>query len=269
MRHALRQHWPEYLIEAAGLGVFMVSACLFVALIEHPASPLPQLIGDPALRRLLIGIAMGLTAITLIYSPWGKRSGAHLNPAVTLAFFRLGKIAPWDALFYVLFQFVGGVAGVAVAALLLHAPVLAHPAVNFVAPLPGEQGAAVAFVAEVAISFGLMLTVLFVSNSPRVNRYTGLVAGALVALYITIEAPLSGMSMNPARSFASAVSAQQWTAIWIYFTAPLFGMLGAAAVYVRLKGAAAVLCCKLHHDNGQRCIFRCRYGAPGAGGQEP
>ncbi|EXI79569.1 MAG: Bacterial nodulin-like intrinsic protein [Candidatus Accumulibacter sp. BA-94] len=269
MRHALRQHWPEYLIEAAGLGVFMVSACLFVALIEHPASPLPQLIGDPALRRLLIGIAMGLTAITLIYSPWGKRSGAHLNPAVTLAFFRLGKIAPWDALFYVLFQFVGGVAGVAVAALLLHAPVLAHPAVNFVATLPGEQGAAVAFVAEVAISFGLMLTVLFVSNSPRVNRYTGLVAGALVALYITIEAPLSGMSMNPARSFASAVSAQQWTAIWIYFTAPLFGMLGAAAVYVRLKGAAAVLCCKLHHDNGQRCIFRCRYGAPGAGGQEP
>ncbi|WP_300338662.1 aquaporin [Accumulibacter sp.] len=269
MRHALRQHWPEYLIEAAGLGVFMVSACLFVALIEHPASPLPQLIADPALRRLLIGIAMGLTAITLIYSPWGKRSGAHLNPAVTLAFFRLGKIAPWDALFYVLFQFVGGVAGVAVAALLLHAPVLAHPAVNFVATLPGEQGAAVAFVAEVAISFGLMLTVLFVSNSPRVNRYTGLVAGALVALYITIEAPLSGMSMNPARSFASAVSAQQWTAIWIYFTAPLFGMLGAAAVYVRLKGAAAVLCCKLHHDNGQRCIFRCRYGAPGAGGQEP
>lgn len=269
MRHALRQHWPEYLIEAAGLGVFMVSACFFVALIEHPASPLPQLIGDPALRRVLIGIAMGLTAITLIYSPWGKRSGAHLNPAVTLTFFRLGRIAPWDALFYVLFQFVGGVAGMAVAALLLRTPVLAHPAVNFVATLPGEQGAAVAFLAEAAISCGLMLTVLFVSNSPRVNRYTGVVAGALVALYITLEAPLSGMSMNPARSFASALSAQQWTAIWIYFTAPLLGMLGAAAVYVRLQGAAAVLCCKLHHDNGQRCIFRCRYSAPGAGDQEP
>ncbi len=157
----------------------------------------------------------------------------------------------------------------AVAALLLHAPVLSHPAVNFVATLPGEQGAAVAFVAEAAISFGLMLTVLFVSNSPRTNRYTGLVAGALVALYITLEAPLSGMSMNPARSFASALSAQQWTAIWIYFTAPLLGMLGAAAVYVRRRGAAAVLCCKLHHENGQRCIFRCRYGAQTTGDQEP
>ena len=267
MRHALRQHWPEYLIEAAGLGLFMVSACLVVALIEYPASPLPQVIGDPALRRGLIGIAMGLTAITLIYSPWGKRSGAHLNPAVTLTFFRLGKIEPWDALFYVIFQFVGGVTGMAVAALLLHLPVLSHPAVNFVATLPGKQGAAVAFVAEAAISFVLMLTVLLVSNSQRANRYTGLVAGALVALYITLEAPLSGMSMNPARSFASAMSAQQWTAIWVYFTAPLLGMLGAAAVYVRLKGAAAVLCCKLHHENGQRCIFRCRYGVKTEGEQ--
>lgn len=269
MRHALRQHWPEYLIEAAGLGLFMLSACLFVTLIEHPASPLPQAIGDPALRRVLIGLAMGLTAITLIYSPWGKRSGAHLNPVVTLTFLRLGKIAPWDALFYVLLQFVGGVTGMAVAALLLHTPVLAHPAVNFVVTLPGEQGTAVAFVAEVAISFGLMLTVLFVSNSPRANRYTGLIAGALVAVYITLEAPLSGMSMNPARSFASALAARQWTAIWIYFTAPLLGMLGAAAVYLRLRGAAAVLCCKLHHDNGQRCIFRCRYGAQTTGDQEP
>ena len=269
MRHVLRQHWPEYLIEAAGLGLFMVSACLFVTLIEHPASPLPQAIGDPALRRVLIGLAMGLTAITLIYSPWGKRSGAHLNPAVTLTFFRLGKIEPWDALFYILFQFAGGATGMAVATLILRSSILSHPAVNFVATLPGEQGAAVAFLAEAAISFGLMLTVLFVSNSPRVNRYTGLVAGALVAVYITLEAPLSGMSMNPARSFASALSAQQWTAIWIYFTAPPLGMLGAAAAYVGFRGTAAVLCCKLHHENGQRCIFRCRYGVQTTGDQEP
>lgn len=269
MRHVLRQHWPEYLIEAAGLGLFMVSACLFVTLIEHPASPLPQAIGDPALRRVLIGLAMGLTAITLIYSPWGKRSGAHLNPAVTLTFFRLGKIEPWDALFYILFQFAGGATGMAVATLLLRSSILSHPAVNFVATLPGEQGVAVAFLAEAAISFGLMLTVLSVSNSPRANRYTGLVAGALVAVYITLEAPLSGMSMNPARSFASALSAQQWTAIWIYFTAPPLGMLGAAAAYVGFRGTAAVLCCKLHHENGQRCIFRCRYGVQTTGDQEP
>ena len=269
MQDALKQHWPEYLIEATCLGLFMISACVVVALVEHPASPLPQVIGNPALRRTLIGMAMGLTAVAIIYSPWGKRSGAHLNPAVTLTFFRLGKIEPWDALFYVLFQFLGAVTGMAVAALILHAPVLAHPAVNFVVTRPGAQGSAVAFVAEAVISFALMLTVLFVSNSHLTNRYTGLVAGALVALYITLEAPLSGMSMNPARTFASALSAQQWTAIWVYFTAPLVGMLTAAAAYLRLRGAAAVLCCKLHHENGQRCIFRCRYGAKTAGEQEP
>ena len=65
------------------------------------------------MRRGLIGVAMGLTAIALIYSPWGKRSGAHMNPSVTLTFWRLGKIKSIDALFYIVFQFLGGWVGVA------------------------------------------------------------------------------------------------------------------------------------------------------------
>lgn len=124
--------------------------------------------------------------------------------------------------------------------------------------VPGESGAAVAFLAEVAITFVLMLTILFVSNAPRLARYTGLFAGGLVFLYITFEAPLSGMSMNPARSFASAFLSDNWTAWWVYFTAPLLGMSLAAAVYVRLRGPAGVRCAKLHHDNPYRCIF-CAY----------
>ena len=80
---------------------------------------------------------------------------------------------------------------------------------------------------------------------------------ALNDFYLTVEAPLSGMSMNPARTFASAVSARLWTALWVYFTAPPLGMLLAAEVYVRLKGARRVICAKLHHHNRKRCIFRC------------
>jgi aquaporin Z len=124
-----------------------------------------------------------------------------------------------------------------------------------VVTVPGEAGAAVAFLAEVAITFVLMLTILFVSNAPKLARYTGLFAGGLVFLYITFEAPLSGMSMNPARSFASAFLSDNWTGWWVYFTAPLLGMSLAAALYVGLRGPAGVRCAKLHHDNPYRCIF--------------
>lgn len=256
MRGALKRHWPEYLMEAAGLGAFMISACFFAALLEHPASPLHHAIGSPLGRRALMGLAMGLTAVAIVYSPWGQQSGAHLNPAVTLAFFRLGKIAPWDALFYVLAQFAGGIAGVAVAVTVLGS-VVGHPAVNYVVTAPGAFGPGVALVAEVAISLGLMTTVLVVSNTLSLARFTGLFAGALVALYITAIAPISGMSLNPARTTASAVPAHAWSALWVYFIGPPLGMLLATELYRRI--AAPVFCAKLHHQNGRRCIFRCAY----------
>jgi aquaporin Z len=106
-----------------------------------------------------------------------------------------------------------------------------------------------------------MTVVLTVSNRPRLNRFTGLCAGALVGCYILVEAPLSGMSMNPARTVGSAVYAHVWTALWVYFTAPLLGMLAAGELYVARQGIQGVLCAKLHHDNRQRCIFRCHYAA--------
>ena len=256
-RRALTAHWPEYLMEAAGLGLFMVSACLFVALLEYPASPVHRLLDNALGRRILIGIAMGVTAIAIIYSPWGKRSGAHLNPAVTFTFWRLGKIDGWDAVFYIAAQFAGGATGVLLSAALLTPPVIAHTSVNYALTLPGAPGAGVAFLAELAISCGLMLTVLIVSNRPSINRFTGLIAGALVATYIGVEAPLSGMSMNPARSLASALPPENFAHLWIYFVAPLAGMLLAAEAYVRSR--RPLFCCKLHHDNDTRCIFRCSY----------
>ncbi|MBW8065283.1 MAG: aquaporin family protein, partial [Nitrospira sp.] len=96
MYDALKRHWPEYLMEAAGLGLFMISAGACATMLEYSGSAVREAIPDPALRRMLMGIAMGLTAIGIIYSPWGKQSGAHINPSITLTFFRLGKISPWD-----------------------------------------------------------------------------------------------------------------------------------------------------------------------------
>ena len=254
----LRAHWPEYLMEAAGLGLFMISATVVTAALEYPQSPYHAMIPDPVARRITIGIAMGLTAVGLIYSPWGTRSGAHLNPAVTLTFLRLGKIEGYDALGYVIAQTLGGWIGVLISGAAI-GTAIEHPTVNYVVTVPGEPGVTVAFLAEAAISFGLMLAVLIASNHRRLGVFTGLIAGCLVALYISIEAPYSGMSMNPARTLASAVPANLWTAFWVYLTAPPLGMLLAAEVYVRGRGLKQVYCAKLHHQNGTRCIFRCDY----------
>jgi len=245
-------------MEGAELGLYMLAACVSVALLEFPTSPVHQALPDPALRRLLIGIAMGLTAIGLIYSPLGQRSGAHFNPAVTLTFFRLGKVELWDAAFYGTAQFIGGMLGVFLSWLVL-GELLAHPAVRYAVTVPGTSGVGMAFLAEVVISFLQMSVILRFSNNPRLARFTGLCAGAMIATYISLEAPYSGMSMNPARTFASAVPAQIWTALWLYFTAPPLGMLLAAELYVRQYGIHKVFCAKLHHHNDKRCIFHCNW----------
>ena len=251
-------------MEAACLGLFMVSAAGFATLLQHPGSPLAGWPATPVARRVPMGIAMGLTAIAIIYSPLGRRSGAHMNPALTVAFLRLGKIAPADAAGYVGAQFVGGTAGIFFATALFGG-LPSHPSVNYVATVPGVSGPATAFLAEGTISFGMMLMVLLVSNAMRLARFTGLCAGVLVATYITVEAPFSGMSMNPARTFGPALLAHTAGTLWIYFTAPPLGMLAAAELYVRARGAARVRCAKRYHPFGVRCIFRCGYASAAAG----
>jgi aquaporin Z len=257
---ALRTHWPEYLMEAAALGLFMVSACVFGVLLGHPASAVYKALPNPLVRQTLGGLAMGLTAVGIISSPWGKQSGAHMNPAFTLTFLSLGKIAPWDALFYVVAQFAGGFAGVALSSWII-GPSVGDAPVNYVVTVPGPGGSWVAFCAEFAISFLLVAIILNVANSRRTTRFTPWVAGFLVASFIAIESPLSGMSMNPARTTGSALPAGVWTSIWVYFLAPPIAMLTAGQLYRRFRGSRRVFCAKYHHHNDKRCIFRCNYGA--------
>lgn len=258
MTTTLRAHWPEYLMEAAGLGFFMVSAGVCGVILEFPGSPIHALLPDPLVRRALMGVAMGLTAIVLIYYPWGQQSGAHYNPAVTLAFLRLGRIKRLDAACYVAAQFVGGTLGVILVHVLFGARFAQAP-VSFVATLPGPHGALTAFTAEAVISGLLMFMVLVTTVSRRWMRYTGVFAGMLLALYITFEAPLSGMSINPARTFASALPARLWTAWWVYFTAPPLGMLAAVELYRMAIKQAHKCCAKLNHHTARRCIF-CGFG---------
>jgi aquaporin Z len=246
-------HWPEVFMEALGLGLFMISAGLFGTLLESPASPFHRALPHPLVRRALMGIAMGLTAVGLVYSPWGRRSGAHINPAVTATFFRLGRVGGRDAIAYVVAQFVGGLLGVLAVALVFGDAFL-EPPVGAVATIPGPWGLATAFASELAISFLLMTVVLRLGRSTRLGPYTGLVVGGLLCLFIVVEAPLSGMSMNPARTLASALPVGSWRGLWVYFTAPFGGMLLAAELHLRLsRGKHRAGCAKLDHRGP--CIF--------------
>ena len=260
LKTALREHWPEYLIEAWALGSFMVSAGIVATLLGAPHSAVHRAIPGALWRNVAGGVAMGLTAIALIHSGWGKRSGAHMNPAVTLAFLRLGKIRPWDALFFAFAQILGGTAGVLLVAAFF-GPAFTDAPVSYAATLPGPQGPGVAFFAELVISAFLIFIVLSLSSSARFARFTGFAAGCLVATYITFESPLSGMSMNPARSFASAAPGMQWQYLWIYLTAPVLGMLTGAQIFLVLTGARRALCAKLLHPLSVRCIH-CGYAPP-------
>jgi aquaporin Z len=101
--------------------------------------------------------------------------------------------------------------------------------------------------------------VLLTSNRLSLAPYTSYCVGVLIALYVLFFAPVSGFSINPARTTASAVVAGVWTSWWLYFLAPLLGMLSAAEIYLRTHGADRILCAKLHPDSQYPCPFHCHH----------
>ena len=257
MRASLCRHWPEYLIECWALGCFMIAVGLIVTIFESPRSPLYTLFPIALVRVALLAGAIGLVLTLLIQSPWGKRSGAHMNPAITLAFLRLQKIRPWDALFYVVAQVIGGTLGVMLVARLVGS-LFTDPPISYAVTVPGSRGEVVAFLAEMAISSTLMATILTFTTSRRLFRFTGVAIGSLVAFWIIVESPLSGTSMNPARTLASAVAGMMWQHLWIYLVGPTLGMLIAAQVHLDACGRDVPGCAKLLHPPNVRCIH-CGY----------
>ena len=257
---ALFQHWPEYLMEGAQIGVLMITAAGLSVLLQYSGSPVNRAIDSALARRGVLALALGATVVALIYSPMGRRSGAHFNPAVTLTFLRLGKVDPWDAFFYIVAQVLGAMIGIAVAAVALGSG-LSDPAVNYAVTEPGPEGQGIAFACELGLSFGFMTALLVTMNTPQIARLTGAVAGTLIAVFVVAEAPLSGMSMNPARTLGSAVPADDWAAFWVYLIAPPLGMLLAAELQARWTRLPRPDSAKLIHDDRRRCIFRCeRHG---------
>jgi aquaporin Z len=232
-----KRHWREYLMEAAGLGGFVVGASLLTVFLEHPEFPVLQsALGEyPALRRVPLGIILGGYIAGVVYL-FGKRSGAHINPAVTWAFFRLGKIGFSDAVLYTVAQFAGAAAAAQIMKLALGDSYRDAP-IRYVVTEPAkwDESGAAAFAAEFFISFVLMLVCLVAANSSRLEKLVAPITGFLIAVYLIVETPYSGMSLNPARSFGSALAANEWRYLWIYFVSPTLAMLLASEIFRRTK----------------------------------
>jgi aquaporin Z len=232
LKAAFQKNWKHYLQEGIGLAIFMASACFFGAMLFSEKSTWYAAIPNGMIRNILMGAIMGATALFIFYSPYTAPSGAQINPAATLTFLRLGKMCRYDALFYIVAQFVGGTLAVYMMQWLMGNLLTAAP-VNSVTTAPGKYGAPGALLAEFIIAFITMSMVLFTSHNNKLKKYTRVFTACLVCTWAITAAPVSGFGMNPARSFASAFPSGIWTAFWMYAIVPIAGMLTAAEFFLR------------------------------------
>jgi aquaporin Z len=258
----MRRNLSAYLSEFAGTAIMLFIGVSAVAFMWGPGSPVP-VVPNGALRRLLTGILFAGGATAVVYSPLGQTSGGHINPAVTLAFWRLGKVSTRDAVIYVVMQFAGAFVGAYAAGVAWGR---LTRGVQYAATVPGDGYTwAGALAAETAITFLLVFLIFVCVNKPKVAPRTGLLAGGLVALLVMIEAPVTGTSLNPARTLGPAILAPNYTGLWIYFAGPVAGALVAVAAFTGQWGRQTV-CAKLYHTEKYPCPFdRCSYRLVTAG----
>ena len=258
----MRRNLALYLCEFAGTAFMLFFGISAVAFMSAPGSPVPFVHND-ALRRLITGMLFAGGSTAVVYSPLGQRSGAHINPAVTLAFWRMGKVPTRDAVAYVVAQMLGAIAGAFVAGAAFSPLVRA---VDYAVTTPGQgYGVTWALIAEIIITFLLVFTIFVCVNKPRIASRTGLIAGGLVAVLVMIEAPVSGTSLNPARSLAPALLAPHYASLWVYFVGPVLGALLAVRVHQTQGKRAPTVCAKLFHTERYPCPFNCGYRLVSAG----
>jgi aquaporin Z len=253
---AITIHWREYLMESVELCVLMFFICFSGTLLYSKASPLAAV--PESSKPFLMGGVVAVITLLIIRSPFGRRTGAHLNPALTLTYFALGRVPHWDTIFYILSQFAGAVAGVFIAHQVLGGH-LSAPPVCYVITIPGSYGKAVAFLAEILLSGLVMGVILFTTNRVNFVNSAPFFVALITFFCYGFSSSISGFSVNPARSFSSAFFASVWQGIWIYFLGPGLGMLTAALIYIRAPGKHRVYCAKVFHDMKSPCPFRCDF----------
>ncbi|MBV8329177.1 MAG: aquaporin [Verrucomicrobia bacterium] len=215
-----RLHPQMYFSELVGTTLLVfLGLSIVIALWGHDA-PLGWVPIPADTRRLLTGFLFGTVGAAIAFSPIGKMSGAHINPAVTFAFWLEGKLRWRDAGFYVLAQLIGGALGAT--ALFIWGGIGASDAWGASLPMNGVP-VLLPIAGETLCTF-LLVLLIFVCAAHKVSQpFTPLINPPLFALLTWLEAPLSGASANPARSFGPELAAWLWQGWWIYWIGPCLG----------------------------------------------
>ena len=236
-------HLAEWSAELLGTGLVLLVGLSAVCFDFGSASPLHAL--PTSLRYLLTGLVFAGTGSLFALTPPGRRSGAHLNPVVTLVFWSQRKVHWHDLVGYVLAQLLGAIIGAAIVRAAWGAQAVSvHDGAT--QPGPGVS-AAVAVLLEAAMTAVVILTILLMTSRAAIARYTPLVLWLLIAVFVWQLAPLTGTSLNPARSLGPALVAPLLGPYWIYVVGPCLGGAVAALLFT-VATPAEVLTTKLFHD---------------------
>lgn len=236
----------------AGTALLLIGGLSAVTLDFSSRSPVPGAIHSASWRLLITGTLFASTGALVTVSPLGRRSGAHLNPAVSLAFWLHGHLHRRDLAGYVVSQFAGGLVGAGIVWELWWPW---SRSVHGGLTNPGNGvGAWGATGIEAAMTALLVLVIFTFVSSGSTARWTPLAVLVVIAVLVWQEAPYTGTSLNPARSFGPAVITGDWHDYWVYVVGPLAGGLAAAALWVAVPRTTKTA--KLFHDPSYRSIFR-------------
>jgi len=226
-RFPWRMFWAEFI----GTGLLLLVGLSTVIFMFGADNPFEKIVPSLALRRVINGFLFGSIGASIALSPVGKASGAHVNPAVTLAFWLAGRLDLRDAGAYVLGQFAGAAAFCV--PLLAWGPLGAS--IHYGATVPGRGFTALgAVLGEVATTFGLVAALCFFLAFHKLRRFTPAMIPFLYAIMVPLEASVSGISTNPARSFGPAVISGVWQDYWVYLVGPALGSFVALLACSRL-----------------------------------
>jgi aquaporin Z len=252
-------HLAEWGAELAGTALLLLGGLSAVALDFGRGSPVAAAVPEVSPRLLLTGALFAATGSLIAISPLGRRSGAHINPAVTLAFWITRMVHHHDLAGYLVSQFAGALLGVALWR-LLWGPTAATVMNGVTLPGPGVHP--LQAVALEALMTGLLVLTIFLFVSRHgLMRWTPLAVWFVVTMLVWQGAPLTGTSLNPARSLGPAVASVNYSSLWIYLLGPLLGGAAAAAVVRLSAGRLRPLTAKLFHDPAYPTVFRS--GEPG------